>query len=88
MRNITKVNGHEDADNVKKAKAKEHGDVLRVVPVMALGKAIAQRISDEWPNKDEFPESAAILQDVLFRLLASIRSHGANWHRCKRSYAF
>lgn len=68
---ITTGHIYEDGVNVKTAIARKHNDVLRGVPVMDWAEAIAQRVSDEWGGKGGFPESSAILRDVLFRLLAN-----------------
>ena len=38
-------------------------------PVSQWASAIAERVSDEWHGKGEFPETSAILRDVLCRLL-------------------
>jgi hypothetical protein len=41
-------------------------------------EAIALRISDEWCGKSDFPEDAALLKDVLTKVLKAVPSE------CKR----
>ncbi len=33
-----------------------------------LARAIAVRISDEWQGREDFPEDAELLENILFRL--------------------
>jgi hypothetical protein len=35
-------------------------------------KAIAERLSDEWDGKSEFPEDAILLEEVLLRALSAV----------------
>lgn len=35
-------------------------------------KAIAERLSDEWDGKSDFPEDAELLKDVLFLALSAV----------------
>lgn len=40
-------------------------------PVNEWANAIAERLSDEWDGKSEFPEDAKLLKEVLTRLLSA-----------------
>jgi hypothetical protein len=37
-------------------------------------KAIAERLSDEWDGKSEFPEDANLLKEVLINALSAVPS--------------
>lgn len=41
-------------------------------PVNEWAKAIAERVSDEWDGKSEFPEDADLLKEVLAKALNSV----------------
>ncbi len=41
-------------------------------PVTKWAKAIAERLSDEWVGKADFPEDAEILKEVLTKALNAV----------------
>lgn len=41
-------------------------------PIREWARAIAQRLSDEWDGKLEFPEDVEILEDVLTKALSAV----------------
>lgn len=49
----------------------EYHHCIHGVNISQWAYAIAERIADEWHGKGKFPESTAILRDVLLRLLAA-----------------
>ncbi|MBI5491505.1 MAG: hypothetical protein HY893_01080 [Deltaproteobacteria bacterium] len=41
-------------------------------PVDKWAKAIAERLSDEWDGKADFPEDAELLKEVLTKALSAV----------------
>lgn len=41
-------------------------------PANKWAEAIAERLSDEWDGKSEFPEDAELLKEVLTKALSSV----------------